>query len=92
MKTTLIGSGRSWAISFARAGHQVRLWDRGPAAPQAAIDFARNKPPDAIIVSSTSAILPSKFMEHVAGRTRCLVCHSCLVTSLRNARPGATGG
>ena len=33
MRTTIVGSGligRSWAISFARAGHDVRLWDRDP--------------------------------------------------------------
>lgn len=35
----------------------------------------RCTPPDAIIASSTSAIPGSAFMEHVAGRRRCLVAH-----------------
>lgn len=138
MRTTIVGSGligRSWAISFARAGHDVRLWDRDPKAPRAALEFAasvlpelaanglldgqepaevlarlqpvdaldealastdhvqestaeiveskravfadldRLAPSHAVIASSTSAILPSHFMDHVAGRGRCLVCH-----------------
>lgn len=31
----IVGSGfigRAWAISFARAGHAVRMWDQSPAA------------------------------------------------------------
>jgi 3-hydroxyacyl-CoA dehydrogenase len=31
--------------------------------------------PGAILASSTSAIVPSRFTEHLAGRARCLVCH-----------------
>ena len=31
--------------------------------------------PDAIIASSTSALLPSTFTDHVAGRDRCIVVH-----------------
>lgn len=38
--------GRAWAISFARAGHKVALWDRDPAAPGAAIDYIRTVLPD----------------------------------------------
>lgn len=37
------------------------------------IDKAADK--DAVIASSTSAILPSRFTEHLAGRHRCLVVH-----------------
>ncbi|MFN4142419.1 3-hydroxyacyl-CoA dehydrogenase [Aestuariivirga sp.] len=137
-RTAIIGSGfigRAWAISFARAGHEVRLWDHDPQAPddarayiatvlddlqrndllnghapadvlarihpesdlQAALDGAvhvqentpekldvkievfimldRAAPPDAVIASSTSAILPSLFTEGLAGRHRCLVIH-----------------
>jgi L-gulonate 3-dehydrogenase len=132
----IVGSGfigRAWAISFARAGHDVRLWDELPAAAQAAISyieqvlgelaaqdllrgqapedilsririvadladavsgaahvqestpedreikravFARMEDlagPDTIIASSTSALLPSTFTDHLAGRQRCLV-------------------
>ena len=138
MKTAIIGSGfvgRAWAISFARAGHEVRIWDANPAALPAALDFIasmlpdlqsndllggdtpeavrarldpvtdlaealadvdyvqentpeqvevkrqvfadldRHAPETAVLASSTSAILPSAFVEHVPGRARCLVCH-----------------
>ena len=48
-KVTIVGAGfigRAWAISFARAGHQVVLWDENPAAPEAAVEFARTVLPD----------------------------------------------
>ena len=41
-KVAIIGSGfvgRAWAITFARAGHEVALWDADTAAPAQAIDF-----------------------------------------------------
>jgi L-gulonate 3-dehydrogenase len=138
VKIAIIGTGfvgRGWAISFARAGHEVALWDAAPAAPaaalatietllpelekndllegatprdvgkrmrivstlEAALDGAEHvqentpenvalkreifarldaaAPPQAILASSTSAILPSKFTEALAGRARCLVAH-----------------
>jgi len=137
-KVAIIGSGfvgRAWAISFARAGHDVALWDADPAAPAAAIGFIdailpdlaandlldghapaevrarlraapaidealagvshvqentpesvevkrevfarldRLAPADAVLASSTSAILPSRFTEALPGRARCLVVH-----------------
>jgi 3-hydroxyacyl-CoA dehydrogenase len=137
-RTAIIGSGfigRAWAISFARAGHDVALWDREPEAAPAAHgyiagvlgDLAGNDllngadpatvlaritpvadlgdalagvdhvqentpenldikravfseldglaPPDAVLASSTSAILPSAFTEALPGRARCLVVH-----------------
>lgn len=138
MKIAIIGSGfigRAWAISFARAGHDVALWDRDAAAtgharawicgvlddlartellrgqaPTAVLDRisptaeladaldgaghvqenAPEKPDvkrevfalldrladaDAIIASSSSALLPSTFTELLEGRHRCLVAH-----------------
>lgn len=138
MRTAVIGSGfvgRAWAISFARAGHEVQIWDANAAALPAALDFIdgvlpdlqandllngdkpdvvrarlrpvaelaealadvdyvqentpekidvkrqvfadldRHAPPEAVLASSTSAILPSAFVERVPGRARCLVCH-----------------
>ena len=136
--TAIIGSGfigRAWAISFARAGSEVRLWDQAEGAAEKAIDYIaavledlatydllngqtpatvlerikacntlpdtlaeatyiqENTPevlaikikvfeqldvaarPDAIIASSTSALLPSKFTENLNGRHRCVVVH-----------------
>jgi L-gulonate 3-dehydrogenase len=137
-KVAIVGSGfigRAWAISFARAGHEVSLWDAEPAAPAAALTYIESILPDldasdllegetpdrirsrlrgvgsiedalagaeyvqentpekvevkrevfslldrhagteAILASSTSAILASKFTEHLPGRHRCLVVH-----------------
>jgi 3-hydroxyacyl-CoA dehydrogenase len=127
--------GRAWAISFARAKHEIRLYDQAAGAAEKAIAFARemaaplesegllegqtadqlvarikpaaslkealdgvihvqeNTPedvamkqkvfaeldaiaaPETVLASSTSAILPSKFTEHLKGRSRCLVMH-----------------
>ncbi|WP_136619142.1 MULTISPECIES: 3-hydroxyacyl-CoA dehydrogenase [Mesorhizobium] len=134
----IVGSGfigRAWAISFARAGHDVRMWDQSPAATGGARDYIagvlgdlagndllrgqsvdtvlgriaivaelaealagavhvqENTPenlevkrevfslidtladPQTVIASSTSALLPSKFTDHLQGRHRCLVVH-----------------
>ena len=138
MKIALIGTGmigRAWAISFARAGHEVVLQNRSPDRAQAARDtiigllpsleesgllngatasdtgaairvvetleealegadyvqenvaedvavkrevFAtleRHARPDTIFASSTSAIVPSAFTDHLAHKDRCLVVH-----------------
>ena len=137
-RVAVVGSGfigRAWAISFARAGHDVALWDEDPDAPQRAIEFAASVAPDlaandlldgsspedllsrlraektlaaaladaehvqenaperldvkraifseldrlapesAVLASSSSAILPSRFTEHLRHRHRCLVIH-----------------
>lgn len=137
-RVAIIGTGfigRAWAISFARAGHEVMLWDQAPGAPAAARDYIAGllpdldangllnghaqqavldrlqlagtieealdgvvhvqentpekldvkiavfslldakAPRDAILSSSTSALLPSAFTAHVPGRHRCIVVH-----------------
>ena len=137
-RVAIVGSGfigRAWAITFARAGHNVALWDEDPQAPQQAIDFIasvapdlaandlldgsrpeallarlrvertlgaaladtdhvqesvperldvkraifseldRSAPESAVLASSSSAILPSRFTEHLQHRHRCLVIH-----------------
>ncbi len=134
----IIGSGligRAWAISFARGGHRVMLFDSNPkAVPSALTAIAgllanleavnmlggqtaaevrarmeaagsleaalagaahvqENAPEDveikralfakldaaadrqAVLASSSSAILPSRFTAGLAGRSRCLVAH-----------------
>ncbi len=48
-RVAVVGSGfigRAWAIAFARAGHNVALWDQDPAAPSKAIDFIAAILPD----------------------------------------------
>ncbi len=136
-KIALVGMGlvgRAWAISFARAGHDVLLWDEKPDAVDEALRFADEILPDlsanellggspaavrarmrraatleealdgvshvqestpedvgvkrhvfarldalapagAVLASSTSAILPSRFTEALPGRGRALVVH-----------------
>ena len=137
-KAAAIGSGfvgRAWAISFARAGCEVALWDQDKDAPGKALAYVERllpdleandllngspagevaarihvahtlesalegvvhvqentpedvevkrlvfarldaaAPPDAVLASSTSAILPSAFTEGLKGRARCLVVH-----------------
>lgn len=127
--------GRGWAISFARGGHNVRLFDENQKATAAALpaiadlvadlhghDLLDGQAPsevtarisvhadlsdalsgvvhvqecttedveakravlavldavaedDAVLASSSSAILPSRFTEYLPGRHRCLVAH-----------------
>ena len=137
-KVTVVGTGfvgRAWAISFARAGCEVALWDQDKEAPRKAQayvewllpDLEKNDllngasasqvatriraaptlesalegtvhvqenapenvevkravfaeldaaaPSEAVLASSTSAILPSAFTEKLKGRARCLVIH-----------------
>jgi 3-hydroxyacyl-CoA dehydrogenase len=137
-RVAVIGSGfvgRAWAISFARAGCEVAVWDQDKEAPGMALAyierllpaletndllngaaatevaarmrvsatlesaleeadhvqentpenvemkrevFARldaSAPPDAVLASSTSALLPSSFTANLKGRARCLVVH-----------------
>jgi L-gulonate 3-dehydrogenase len=48
-KVAIIGTGfigRAWAISFARAGHQIALWDASESASGAALAFIEALLPD----------------------------------------------
>jgi L-gulonate 3-dehydrogenase len=48
-RVAIIGSGligRAWAVSFARAGHEVVLWDADSAVPRQALDFIRGVLPE----------------------------------------------
>lgn len=138
LDTAIVGTGfigRAWAISFARAGAKVRLWDQADGAARKAMDYIsgvlddlaandllsgqtpatvlarisaadtleealseathvqENTPEvlatkikvfermdavaraDAVLASSTSALLPSRFTETLKGRGRCIVAH-----------------
>jgi len=135
-RVAIIGSGlvgRAWAITFARGGCEVALWDDDETAPPKALAYITSvlpmleendllggrsqadvlgalriagalaaalegvdhvqentpenvdvkrevfarldeaAPANAVLASSTSAILPSAFTEQLAGRHRCLV-------------------
>ena len=44
-KVAIVGAGfigRAWAISYARAGHSVTLWDEDKTAPGKALSLARS--------------------------------------------------
>ncbi len=48
-KIAIIGTGfigRAWAISFARAGHEIALWDAAAEAPAAALAYIEGLLPD----------------------------------------------
>ncbi len=48
-KVAVIGTGfvgRAWAISFARGGCEVALWDQDPAAPEGALAYVATLLPD----------------------------------------------
>jgi L-gulonate 3-dehydrogenase len=137
-KVAIVGSGfigRAWAITFARGGHEVLLWDAAQGAASQAVDYIATVLPDlvqndllngwspdeilsrlkvvdrieealedadhvqentperlevkrevfarmdrlapakTVLASSTSALLPSLFTDHLEGRHRCLVAH-----------------
>lgn len=138
VRVAIIGTGlvgRAWSIAFARAGHDVALWDQDREAPARAIEFVASMAPDlaandllggltpqlllarihaenelaaalagadhvqenapervevkkalfaeldrlapqnAVLASSSSALLPSSFTSGLVGRHRCLVIH-----------------
>ncbi|HET9019885.1 MAG TPA: FAD-dependent oxidoreductase, partial [Acetobacteraceae bacterium] len=48
-RVAIIGAGfigRAWAISYARAGHDVTLWDAQPDAARAALGYIDRLLPD----------------------------------------------
>jgi L-gulonate 3-dehydrogenase len=138
IKISIVGTGfvgRAWAISFARSGADVRLWDQADGAAAKAVDYISGvltelahydllngqkpsevldristparlsdalantdyvqentpeildvkikvfatldavAPPNAILASSTSALLPSAFTKQLNRRSRCIVAH-----------------
>jgi L-gulonate 3-dehydrogenase len=71
MKTAILGSGligRSWAVVFARGGHEVVLWDQDPQQPSRALEHISLTLPDMANAGLISA------PEHIKDRIR--VAHS----------------
>lgn len=80
-KVAIVGSGfvgRAWAISFARAGHDVALWDADGHAPQAALRFIDGVLPDLV----ASDLLDGSTPEALRGRLK-------TVATLEEALEGA---
>ena len=68
-KIAIIGSGfvgRAWAISFARAGHDIALWDTDPQAPITALDYVSKLLPDL----ASNNLLNNQSPEAVRARMR----------------------
>ncbi|MFQ5785089.1 MAG: 3-hydroxyacyl-CoA dehydrogenase [Alphaproteobacteria bacterium] len=80
-KVAIIGSGligRAWAISFARAGHEVALWDAQDDAPAAALAFIEG----VLVDLDANDLLRGATPQAVFGRLH-------VASSLANALDGA---
>ena len=71
--------GRAWAITFARGGCEVRLYDGSAGVAQQALDFAM----EALPALAAEGLLDGQMPEQVAARL-------CVVPSLATALDGAT--
>src|ERR1700733_11853350 len=68
-KIAIVGSGfigRAWAISFARAGHAVALWDEQPGAVDKALQYIDMLLPDL----AANGLLRGASVDDVRGRMR----------------------
>jgi 3-hydroxyacyl-CoA dehydrogenase len=68
-KVAVVGTGfigRAWAISFARAGHDVALWDSQQDAPARALDYIEALLPDL----AANGLLNGEGADAVRGRMR----------------------
>ncbi|HEX4259838.1 MAG TPA: 3-hydroxyacyl-CoA dehydrogenase [Acetobacteraceae bacterium] len=68
-RTAVIGAGligRSWAIVFARAGHDVALWDPAPEAADAARAFAADRLPDLAQAGLLGGAAPETVLARIA--------------------------
>jgi L-gulonate 3-dehydrogenase len=69
MRTAIIGAGlvgRAWAISFARAGHAVRLWDADHVALPAALAFIDGVLPDLAASGLLGGAEPADVLARIA--------------------------
>ncbi len=67
-KIAIIGAGlvgRSWAISFARAGHDAFLWDAEPGAAEAAIGYIGKILPDLQANDLLRGSAPDEVLSHL---------------------------
>jgi L-gulonate 3-dehydrogenase len=62
--------GRAWAITFARAGHHVTLWDADTAAPAAALDFIAGVLPDLAANDLLNGAAPSDVIARIDSAER----------------------
>jgi L-gulonate 3-dehydrogenase len=59
--------GRAWAIVFARAGHEVALWDEDRAAPGKAIEFIAGMLPDLAANDLLNGAGPATILGRIRG-------------------------
>ncbi len=68
-RIAIVGSGfigRGWCVSFARAGHEVRLWDNQPAAGQAAKAYIASLMPDLEVNGLLNGRAPAEILDRIA--------------------------
>jgi L-gulonate 3-dehydrogenase len=71
-KVAIVGAGfigRAWAITFARAGHPVALWDEDETAPAKAIDFIKTILQDLQANDLLGGCSPADVLDAIHGAT-----------------------
>ncbi|MFO1147834.1 MAG: 3-hydroxyacyl-CoA dehydrogenase [Alsobacter sp.] len=69
-KVAIVGSGfigRAWAITFARAGCEVALWDARHDAPAGALDYIASLLPDLARHDLLGGVAPDRIMGRLQG-------------------------
>ncbi len=67
-RVAIVGSGligRAWAITFARAGHDVALWDQDRDAPKRAIEFIAAVTPNLAANDLLRGVSPEALLKRV---------------------------
>ena len=70
VKVAIIGSGfvgRAWAISYARAGHEVVLWDEQADAPAKALSYVESVLPELEANGLLNGAAPAQIMGRIRG-------------------------
>jgi transposase len=68
--------GRAWAISFARAGCEVALWDEDREAPGRALRYIEQRLPDLAATDLSNEATPRRIRGRTRSRTRVLAAIS----------------